>query len=431
MHVAVYFLAVGAYFSYRFGLSLWDSIYFGIVTCTTVGYGDISATGTSHTPGRGVDYVVNMIAILYGLVVVFAPINNFINTYLTKVQNVILKALDDDPTHTRPEDQGEAKLGLACLLLVLIPCGGAVFFAVNEGWSFVDALYWSFITAMTIGYGDLSLVQPSSRIFSVFYIVISVVSIAKVAELNTEVAHERAKEQKLLALKKRARDPNFLMEILESSDDVDGQVDKGEFLEFVLCRMGLCSEADTRPILKRFVALDVDGSGALDGEDFELMLAQEAEKAQRLAEWEEAHASGGRKGSGWEEAAWIVGRKLTQLTTGQDEAHVSYARKVTGPRPDNGGRQASEMQAAGAGGGEAAEWADSFPEHGQAGSEAAAAAAAAAAAGTGVLDARMSLEQSKKLSICGEGTTAFTNPLLAGDPNPNAAKGKRPTRAAL
>jgi hypothetical protein len=37
----------------------------------------------------------------------------------------------------------------------------------------VDALYWSFVTATTVGYGDLSLTTRDSRIFSIFYIIVS------------------------------------------------------------------------------------------------------------------------------------------------------------------------------------------------------------------------------------------------------------------
>jgi len=37
----------------------------------------------------------------------------------------------------------------------------------KEGWSRFDSLYWSFITATTVGYGDIRPVRKASRILSV------------------------------------------------------------------------------------------------------------------------------------------------------------------------------------------------------------------------------------------------------------------------
>ncbi len=36
-----------------------------------------------------------------------------------------------------------------------------------ESWSKFDAVYWAFITALTVGYGDLRPVRKSSKIFSI------------------------------------------------------------------------------------------------------------------------------------------------------------------------------------------------------------------------------------------------------------------------
>ena len=53
-------------------------------------------------------------------------------------------------------------LSLAALITLL---GQAV--GVKEGWSRFDSLYWSFITATTVGYGDIRPTKHASRIFAV------------------------------------------------------------------------------------------------------------------------------------------------------------------------------------------------------------------------------------------------------------------------
>ena len=110
----------------------------------------------------------------------------------------------------------DAKLMLSLLVLVFTPIAGAVFFAVNEQWSFIDALFWSVITVTTIGYGDLSLNEQSSRTFAIFYITFSVVVLAHCLGTFTVVAEDKKKEKQVLELKAKAQkmDPSFLMEIL-------------------------------------------------------------------------------------------------------------------------------------------------------------------------------------------------------------------------
>jgi voltage-gated potassium channel len=77
-----------------------------------------------------------------------------------------------------------ASRGLVLLSLLLI-AGGTWFYAVAEGWSVTDALYFSVVTLTTIGFGDLVPTRDLTRIFTVVY---SLLGIGVLASLIASLA---------------------------------------------------------------------------------------------------------------------------------------------------------------------------------------------------------------------------------------------------
>jgi voltage-gated potassium channel len=55
-------------------------------------------------------------------------------------------------------------------LVVITLVGGTVFYSTVEGWSIVDAFYFSVTTLTTVGLGDLSPTTTISKLFTVIYI---------------------------------------------------------------------------------------------------------------------------------------------------------------------------------------------------------------------------------------------------------------------
>lgn len=62
---------------------------------------------------------------------------------------------------------------LLFLLLYLIT-GATVFYWRTEGWTFIDALYFSVMTISTIGYGDFTPTTPLSKLFTIVYAIVGI-----------------------------------------------------------------------------------------------------------------------------------------------------------------------------------------------------------------------------------------------------------------
>jgi hypothetical protein len=56
-------------------------------------------------------------------------------------------------------------------LVVLMLGTGTIIYSHLEGWSFIDSLYFSTVTMTTIGYGDLTPTTPTSKLFTVFFVI--------------------------------------------------------------------------------------------------------------------------------------------------------------------------------------------------------------------------------------------------------------------
>ncbi|MEP5612052.1 MAG: potassium channel family protein [Cyclobacteriaceae bacterium] len=77
-------------------------------------------------------------------------------------------------------------IGTAAAILVI----GTTVYHYLEGWTWLDAFYFSFITLTTIGFGDFAPKTDAGKIFTIFYIVLGVGII--LAFINTLYNHYSA-----------------------------------------------------------------------------------------------------------------------------------------------------------------------------------------------------------------------------------------------
>jgi len=78
------------------------------------------------------------------------------------------------------------------LIAVLLTLGiGTWFYHRLEGWSWIDALYFSASTITTVGYGDLSVTHDVSKIFTVIYMFVGIAIVVYSFPLLGEYYFER------------------------------------------------------------------------------------------------------------------------------------------------------------------------------------------------------------------------------------------------
>ena len=158
-------------------------------------------------------------------------------------------------------------MSLSVIVVNFIGAGiiGSIETKAGHTWSYIDMIYYSAITALTIGFGDYYPTQTASVIVAIFYIPISVITTTNFIAIVTgqiESIRDKRKREKYLEIP-------FSWDDLKQVDiDGNGEIDKFEFISFFLKTWGLVDPEVLDTLSQRFEFLDGDGNGLITEKNF-------------------------------------------------------------------------------------------------------------------------------------------------------------------
>lgn len=271
-----------------------DSIYFAVVTFTTIGYGDV----TPDTPTSRIFTCfwscsgVACLGVALGILG-----SNLVDTSQQGAKQSKEKHRDDvigmfnidnvprqskwsnlerlEVDNNYMEDPFPAandkckscmtnpKTSRFALLFAII---GVLLYGLSqtEDWNLFMTIYYGLITASTVGYGDLSPHTQIGRVLAILYIPVAVCLMALFLDSISNAIIESRQLQAEQQLKSKELTLNDL-KVMDA--DGDGTVTKAEFLEFMLVAMDQVEQDVIDHLKDRFDRLDLDKSGALDKAD--------------------------------------------------------------------------------------------------------------------------------------------------------------------
>jgi len=250
--------------------SILDCAYFSIVTASTVGYGDHDGYKYRATEVFVIFYM------LIGVTLVGSAINILVNTVMDKQEEMMNTAVESGKAKSLTKNISYRGCYYTLAALVLVLVAGAWVFTYTEDWHYMDSLYMCITTMLTVGYGDFSPASQSGKVVGIFVIILSYVLFGKLLSdvMDTSMKKRQAKmAQKLLTAKPGAGGQSALAMFKTMDGDGDGKISEAEYLMLMLVKLGKATQDEMTEITDRFKALDADGSGFLEKEDFQDDLA--------------------------------------------------------------------------------------------------------------------------------------------------------------
>ncbi|KAK1395455.1 Two-pore potassium channel 1 [Heracleum sosnowskyi] len=239
-----------------------DSIYFCVVTMTTIGYGDL-------VPDTMLAKLLACVFVFSGMALVGYVLSKLADYILEREGNLFYKAINASDIFGSTDiavenNKSKYKFITTLTILLFLIVVGTLFLHKVEGLDFFDAFYCVCTTMTTLGYGDKSFSTEGGRLFAIFWMLTSTICLAQLFVYFAEFWSEG--KRKLLV--DWVLDRKFTAADLEAADlDNDKVVSVAEFVVYKLKEMGKISKEDVTMAMEHFRYHDIDHSGTLTASD--------------------------------------------------------------------------------------------------------------------------------------------------------------------
>ncbi|KAJ9566391.1 hypothetical protein OSB04_002357 [Centaurea solstitialis] len=241
-----------------------DAMYFCVVTMTTVGYGDL-------VPQTNFAKLLACIFVFAGMGLGGFALSKAADYIVEQEEVLFVKAIHIHETCGPKEILNETerhklkyKFLTVLTFIVFLVIFGTMFLILVENLSAFDAFYCVCATITTLGYGDKSFSSQGGRLFAVFWILTSTISLAQLFVYLVELWTE-SRRRKLVDWVLHRK---LTMQDFEKADlDHDNTVSSAEYVVYKLKEMGLVSEQVIMNVMEEFNNVDVHHKGKLTAND--------------------------------------------------------------------------------------------------------------------------------------------------------------------
>jgi len=265
--------------------SIIDALYFSMVTMSTVGYGDLTP-GDSWEARLFTCFFI-IVGIAGPFLIISIELGGLLNRMEAKFRSIVLRGdstvavdLDGDGDIDFEEPPNVVRYyagGFSFWIFIIMSINlvsAAIYVAIDSELDYGTALYHCWVTATTVGYGDVSMRTQGARAWSCIHIAVAVGTLGAFIGKAQELRDERKKQVQRVELLKKKLDKDLIC----SLDQEGNGVDKTEFVVGMLVKLEMVKWADVEPFIAQFEMLDVDGSGRLTEHDLAAMVDKLATK---------------------------------------------------------------------------------------------------------------------------------------------------------